>query len=155
MKKSLIFSIASLFLIFGTTGCGNDESKENNNDTNNNSQNNTEVTLDKKLTSNGYSMIVKNQYQKNLGNESYYLFDLDNKTITYNSEEDDSQSVYEVKNNTAWMYGCRYHYDDDTTTNDGEGFGDCDDDTISFLKKTKTTLDNELKQLNITYEDLK
>ena len=137
MKKSFV----SLLFIFALmlTGCGSDKS---------------EKTIGDKLKENGYNEIAS-AYIKHEKDGSYISIDLNEKTIIYNSEKDDSQLEYNVLDNTSWMYGCRYHYDDDTTTNDGEGFGDCDDDTVNFLKNSKSVIDDELKRLNISYDDLK
>lgn len=136
MKKKLgLFLFISLILL---TGCSN----------------NTNKSISDKLKSGGYQELLST-YTKHENDGSYIIIDLSEKTIVYHSEKDDSQLEYNVIDNTAWMYGCRYHYDDNTTTNDGEGFGDCDNDTINFLKNSKSIIDNELKKLNISYDDLK
>ncbi len=136
MKKKLgLFLFISLILL---TGCSN----------------NTNKSISDKLKSGGYQELLST-YTKHENDGSYIIIDLSEKTIVYHSEKDDSQLEYNVIDNTAWMYGCRYHYDDNTTTNDGEGFGECDNDTINFLKNSKSIIDNELKKLNISYDDLK
>ena len=142
MKKYIL--VLSILLVV-ITGCGNKNSNSSNN----------AKTINDKFKSGGYKEASSNYFIKTESDESYMLFDLNEKTITYDSEKDDSQLEYNIMDNTAWMYGCRYHYDDDTTTNDGKGFGECDEDTIKFLKNSKVVLVSELKRLDITYDELK
>lgn len=137
MKKGVIglIFIFSLMLV----GCGSGKN---------------EKAIGEKLKANGYNEIASS-YIRHENDGSYIIINLNEKTIVYSSEKDDAQLEYNILDNTSWMYGCRYHYDSDTATNDGEGFGDCDDDTISFLKNSKSIIDDELSRLNISYDDLK
>ena len=107
------------------------------------------------LLENNYKEIATNQYQKVQDDGSYILISMDDKKIILNDAQEDSQIEYNVNDNTAWEYGCRYHYDNGTTSNDGEGYGECDNSTIQQLITGKQKIDDELNSLNLNLDDLK
>ncbi len=143
MKKILI-CLFSLGICLSLTGCGNS-----------NTDKNSPKNLSDILKNNEYNLITEGYYQKTDSYGSYYLFSINEKTITYNNAEEDYQIEYNWTDNTAWEYGCKYHYDNNTTTNDGEGMGECDEETINQLVEGKKNIDDELKKLNLTINDLK
>lgn len=143
MKKILI-CLFSLGICLSLTGCGNS-----------NTDKNSPKNLSDILKNNEYNLITEGYYQKTDSYGSYYLFSINKKNITYNNAEEDYQIEYNWTDNTAWEYGCKYHYDNNTTTNDGEGMGECDEETINQLVEGKKNIDDELKKLNLTINDLK
>lgn len=148
--KKIIISLTAFMLCFSLTGCGND----NKTDLDKKQDSSSKSIIDI-FKENNYKTIADGYYQKTEDNGNYYLFSIDERTITYNSDEEDYQIEYNWKDNTAWEYGCKYHYDDNTTTNDGEGMGECDKETINQLVEGKKKIDNELNRLGITIDDLK
>lgn len=152
MKKTIIISLISIMILCGCNSKSETTKKENNNKNTNQSE---KINIDTVLTNNKYEKISENIYQRTFDGDNYFYIELDNKTITYNDELDDYQIKYDIVNNTADMYGCRYHFDDNTTTEDGDGIGGCNDDTIAQIKEGKSKIDKEIKKLNINYTDIK
>lgn len=140
MKKYLSMLLISLIVI-SMTACNNSDKKEG-------------KTISQKLKDAGYKEIVSGEFKKEK-DKNFFIISVKEKTITFNNEEKDYQIEYSITNDDAWMYGCRYHYADKTTTNDGEGFGECNDKTINQLIEGKEKIDEELKSSNITIDELK
>lgn len=148
MKKflSLLFVFG---MIFSLVGCGSD------NDTSKNDSKKTDkTTYQEKLKDAGFKENVENEaYELNLENgNKVYVFPSDG-YINFENNVDDAQIKYMYNDGYADMYGCRLH-DDGSTTEDGEGFGECQDETVSIMKQDKAVLDEIMKDANIDYSEL-
>ncbi|MFV0382358.1 MAG: hypothetical protein ACK5KR_09115 [Breznakia sp.] len=141
----------SLVLVLGLflTGCGSAE------DDNDIKEQENDSSYQEKLKEAGFKENMENQiYELDLDNGDKVFVFVDDGYINYENNEDDAQISYYFKDNYADMYGCRYHYEDDSYTEDGAGTGGCIDETVDILKKDKEKIDKVFKDAKIKYEEI-
>lgn len=134
-KTKLLLSItATSLLLFG---CGGS----------------SEVTKEEQFKTNGYEDFEGNFRKDDENNPNEYIrfsFYDDKKNNSFDSFKNDESVSYFYNDEYGWIGTCKFDFKTDKAK---EG-SSCSDQEITKVKDVKTSFDNEMKELNLTIEDL-
>lgn len=134
-KTKLLLSItATSLLLFG---CGGS----------------SEVTKENQFKENGYEDYNGNFRKDNKNNANDYTmfsFNGDQSSYSFDSVKDGETVSYFYNSDYGWIGTCKFDFKTDKAK---EG-SSCSDQEITKVKDVKVSFDNEMKELNLTIEDL-